>query len=194
MPKIAKTSIPVHEFIAERWSPRSFDESAVLEREQLVAMLEAARWAPSALNLQPWRFAVALRGTELFESLHAALMPGNQAWAHRASALVVAAAHMVRPNGDVNPWATYDLGLAVSLLTVQAHVMDLHVHQMGGINKDAVSALLQLPEDVSPVVVLAIGTLGDPEQLDEGPLREREVSVRERKPLEEIVLVGLESD
>ena len=114
--------------------------------------------------------------------------------AHRASALIVAAAHMTRPNGDANPWATYDLGLAVSLLTVQAHVMDLHVHQMGGINKDAVSTLLHLPEDVQPVVVLAVGTLGNPEQLHEGPLRDREMSVRERKPLEEIVLVGLETD
>ena len=191
MPKLAKTSIPVHEFIAERWSPRSFDDVAVLEHEQLIAMLEAARWAPSALNLQPWRFAVALRGTELFEALHDTLAPGNQAWAHRASALMVCAADTLRPNGDPNGTAHYDLGLAVSLLTVQAHAMDLHVHQMGGFNRGAASALLQLPESVVPVVILAIGTLGDPELLGDGPLREREMSVRERKPLEEIVLTGL---
>lgn len=192
MAKRAHTSIPVHEFIAERWSPRSFDEAAVLEHEQLVAMLEAARWAPSALNLQPWRFAIALRGSELFEGLFETLMPGNRAWAHRASAFIVCATHTLRPNGEVNGTAHYDLGLAVSLLTVQAHAMDLHVHQMGGFDKDATARLLSLPEAVVPVVVLAIGTIGTPEQLDEGPLREREVSVRERKPLEDLVLTGLE--
>lgn len=192
MAKRAKTSIPVHEFIAERWSPRSFDETAVVDHEQLVALFEAARWAPSALNLQPWRFAVARRDSELFDALLATLAPGNQAWAHRASALIVCAADTMRPNGDPNGTALYDLGLAVSLLTVQAHAMELHVHQMGGFDKQATAALLHLPESVVPVVVLAVGTLGAPELLAEGPLREREVSVRERKALEEIVIEGLE--
>lgn len=191
MPKAARTSIPVHEFVAERWSPRSFDEAAVLEHEQLVAMLEAARWAPSANNIQPWRYAVALRGTELFEQVFNTLMPGNQTWAHRPSALIVAAAHMLRPNGDVNSYATYDLGLANSLLTVQAHAMGLHVHQIGGFDTAAASVALGLPDDVQPIVVLAIGTVGQPEQL-EGPLHDREVSARERKSLEDIVLTGLE--
>lgn len=193
MPKVARTSIPVHEFVAERWSPRSFDENAVLEHEQLVAMLEAARWAPSALNLQPWRFAVALRDSELFEALFETLMPGNRVWAHRASAFIVCAAETLRPNGEPSSTAFYDLGLAVSLLTVQAHAMDLHAHQMGGFDKPVVARLLALPESVVPVVVLAIGTVAAPEKLEEGPLREREVSERERKPLEDIVLTGLES-
>lgn len=192
MPKAARTSIPVHEFIAERWSPRAFDETSVLEHEQLVAMLEAARWAPSALNLQPWRFAAAQRDSELFDRLLETLMPGNRTWARRASAFIVCAAETLRPNGDASGTALYDLGLAVSLLTVQAHAMDLHVHQVGGFDKAATSILLQLPESVVPVVVLAIGTLGAPELLDEGPLREREVSVRERRPLEDIVLTGLD--
>jgi len=192
MPKTARTSIPVHEFIAERWSPRSFDEDAELGREELVAMIEAARWAPSALNLQPWRFAIGLRGTPLFEGLHAALTAGNQSWAHRASALIVGAADTLLPNGNRNPWATYDLGLAVSLLTVQAHAMGLYVHQMGGLDKAAIATLLELPSPIEPVIVLAVGTLAGPEQLDQGPLRDREVSVRERKPLTEIVLTGLQ--
>lgn len=191
MAKAARTSIPVHEFIAERWSPRSFDETAVLGHEQLVAMLEAARWAPSANNIQPWRYAVALRGSELFEQVFATLMPGNQTWAHRSSALIVAAAHTLRADGKANAYASYDLGLANSLLTVQAHAMGLHVHQIGGFNKAAAATALALPEDVEPVVVLAIGTVGEPEQL-EGALHDREVSARERKSLEDIVLVGLE--
>jgi nitroreductase len=191
MPKLAHTSIPVHEYIAERWSPRSFDETAVLDQDHLIAMLEAARWAPSANNMQPWRFAVALRGSDEFEAVFHALMPGNQTWAHRASALIVAAADSQTPRGTPNPWASYDVGLAVSLLTVQAHVMSLHVHQMGGFDKEAISQLFELPAHIAPLVVLAIGTLGEAEQLTEGPLRDREVSVRERKPLEEIVLSGL---
>lgn len=192
MPKVARTSIEVHEFIAERWSPRSFDEHALLRREQLVAMLEAARWAPSAGNLQPWRFAVGLRGTDLFEGMHATLAPGNRAWAHRASALILAASEVLMPNGDRNPWATYDLGSAVSLLIVQGQAMGLHTRQIGGFDQAAVSRLLDLPLRIEPVVVLAVGTVADPRQLDEGPLRDREVSDRQRRRLEDIVLAGLE--
>lgn len=190
--KRANTSIPVHEFIAERWSPRSFDDTAVVEHAQLVAMLEAARWAPSAMNAQPWRFAIAERGSAAFETFCATLSPGNAVWAHRASALIVAASKTTMDDGRPNPWASYDLGLAVSLLTVQAHVLDLHVHQMGGFDKVALAAALQLPEDVAPLAVLAVGTIGAAEQL-EGALYEREVSPRVRKPLDEIVISGLES-
>ncbi len=191
MTKLARTSIPVHEFIAERWSPRSFDAKAVLEQDQVVAMLEAARWAPSANNLQPWRFAVTLRNSAEFNAVLATLMPGNRTWAHRASALVLAAADSTTPNGTANRWAPYDVGLAVSLLTVQAHAMSLHVHQMGGFDRAVVSELFHLPESIEPLVILAIGTVGEAEQLAEGPLREREVSARNRKPLEELVLTAL---
>lgn len=191
MPKPASTSIPVHELISERWSPRSFDEAEVLEQDQVVAMLEAARWAPSANNLQPWRFAVTLRGSDEFNAVLATLMRGNRTWAHRASALVLAAADSATPGGTTNRWATYDVGLAVSLLTVQAHAMSLHVRQMGGFDRAAVSQLFHLPESVEPLVVLAIGTVGEAEQLAEGPLRDREVSPRDRKPLKELVLTAL---
>lgn len=191
MPKRAHTSIPVHEFIAERWSPRSFDEGATVSEDEVVAMLEAARWAPSALNIQPWRFAIALRGSAEFEQMVSALAPGNAAWAHRASALILAATHTLMSDGRANPWASYDLGLAVSLLTVQAHAMGLHVHQMGGIDRDALRSQFDLPGDVEPIVVLAVGTVAHPEQL-EGSLLDREVSPRERKALEDIVIAGLE--
>jgi nitroreductase len=191
MSKRARTSIPVHELIAERWSPRSFDEAAVLERDHVVALLEAARWAPSANNLQPWRFAVTLRDSAQFNAVLATLMPGNRMWAHRASALVLAAADSTTPSGTANRWATYDVGTAVSLLTVQAHAMSLHVHQVGGFDRAAVSALFHLPDSVEPLVVLAIGTVGEAELLAEGPQRDREVSTRDRKPLEELVLTAL---
>ena len=190
MPKTATTSIPVHEFIAERWSPRSFDASAEIDTDHIVAMLEAARWAPSAMNMQPWRFAVAMRGSDEYAQFLATLSPGNSTWAHRASALIVAATETQTPEGKPNPWAQYDLGLAVSLLTVQAHSMGLHIHQMGGFDRATVASQLALPDHVTPIVVLAVGRIGEPEQL-EGPLLDRERSTRQRKPLDEILLAPL---
>ena len=188
--KRAETAIPVHEFIAERWSPRSFDPTHSLDPEQALALMEAARWAPSAMNLQPWRFAIAYRGTPEFDRFVDSLNPGNNVWAPNASALVLAAAVTKTPDGKDNHSARYDLGLAVSLLTVQAHAMGLHVHQMGGFDRAKVSADLQLPEQIAPVVLLAVGHLGSPEQLD-APFLERETSTRQRHPLDELVLFGL---
>ena len=188
--KRAETAIPVHELIAERWSPRSFDPTYELEGEQALALMEAARWAPSAMNLQPWRFAIATRGTPEFDAFVATLAAGNNVWAPNASALVLAAAVTKTPEGKDNHSARYDLGLAVSLLTVQAHAMGLHVHQMGGFDRAAVSAQLSLPEHISPVVLLAIGRLASPEQLDP-PFLERELASRQRNPLSEMVLFGL---
>lgn len=190
MSKRAETEIPVHEFIAERWSPRSFDATHELEREQAVALMEAARWAPSAMNLQPWRFAIAYRGTPEFDRFVSALAPGNNVWAPNASALILAAA-VTKMDGKELRTAQYDLGLAVSLLTVQAHAMGLHVHQMGGYDRAKVSTDLGLSEDIAPVVLLAVGRVASPEQL-EAPFMEREVAARQRHPLSDMVLFGLE--
>lgn len=190
MMKRADTAIPVHEFIAERWSPRSFDPTHELEAEQALALMEAARWAPSAMNLQPWRFAIAYRGTSEFDRFVATLAPGNNVWAPNASALILAAAVTKTAEGKDNHSARYDLGLAVSLLTVQAHAMGLHVHQMGGFDRAAVSSDLQLPEHVAPVVLLAVGRVAAPEHLDT-PFLERETATRQRHPLHEMVLFGL---
>lgn len=188
--KRAETAIPVHELIAERWSPRSFDPTYQLNDEQALALLEAARWAPSAMNLQPWRFAIAHRDTPEFAAFVSTLSTGNNVWAPNASALVLAAAVTKTDEGKENHSARYDLGLAVSLLTVQAHAMGLHVHQMGGFDRAAVSAQLELPEHIVPVVLLAIGRLASPEQLDP-PFLEREMASRQRHPLSEMVLFGL---
>lgn len=190
--KTADTAIPVHELIAERWSPRSFDRTHVIADDQVLAMMEAARWAPSSNNLQPWRFAIARRGTDAFERFVSALSPGNSGWAPNASALVLAAAVTKTDEGKDNHSAKYDLGLAVSLLTVQAHALGLHVHQMGGFNRSAVSADLGLPEHIQPVVLLAVGRVAPPEHLDEQFLQ-RERAARQRHPLDEMVLFGLEA-
>jgi nitroreductase len=180
-PKAAVTAAPLHPLLAERWSPRAFDPQYELTDVQLTALLEAARWAPSASNSQPWRFAVARRGTVAHAAVFDALAPGNQAWAHAASALIVAAAATVGPDGGERPWAVYDTGQAVAHLSVQAQQEGLAVHQMGGFDRDRLAAAL--PPGVTPVAVLAVGRRDDPARLAE-PFAGREVATRDRLPLQ----------
>ncbi|NII40897.1 nitroreductase [Curtobacterium flaccumfaciens] len=182
------SSQPLVPLLEERWSPRSYDETATISDDQLDALLEAARWAPSAANTQPRRFIVGRRGTRTFDAIHATLMGFNGAWAHRAGALLVAIAEPVTADGDERRWAEYDLGQSIAALAVQAHAEGLHLHQMGGFEVDAVRAAFDLPEHLVPVTVTAIGHVADAAQLDE-KAAEREVAPRTRLPLDEVVLV-----
>ena len=125
--KAASTTVPVHPLLAERWSPRGFDREHVLGDEALTALLEAARWAPSSQNSQPWRFLVTRRGEDAHGRLFAALGPGNQAWAGAASALVLVAARTAAEDGGPQPWALYDTGQAVAALVTQAQADGLSV-------------------------------------------------------------------
>jgi nitroreductase len=177
----AETSIPVNEIIATRRSPRSFNETAVISNEDLLAMLEAARWAPSAFNGQPWRFFVGKRGDEVFSQILGSLGEFNQKWAHKASALVLVASTTVKGDGSPHADYQYDCGLAVAQLTIEAHDRGLIVHQM---------VALSMSEALTPVVVAAVGTQDVAEKLA-GPMLERELAPRERLPLSEIVIKGL---
>jgi nitroreductase len=183
----ADTSVPLVDLLDERWSPRSFDPQAALTDEQLTALLEAARWAPSASNMQPRRFVVGRRGTETFETILANLMGFNTAWAGSAAALVVAIAETATEEGEPRTWAQYDLGLAVSALSVQAHAEGLHTHQMAGIEVDGLRAAFDLPERLLPVTVTAVGVVAEAHLLPE-QLAERETLPRTRLPLDELVL------
>jgi nitroreductase len=185
--KTAVTAVPLHPLLAERWSPRGLDVAHELSEDQLTALLEAARWAPSANNTQPWRFAVARRGTPEFAAVQDALAPGNQLWAHTASALVVVAAETAGPDGSPRPWASYDTGQAVAHLSVQAQHEGLALHQLGGFDRDRVAALLALPAAVLPLVVLTIGRRDGEAALPE-PLAAREQAPRERLPLDTLLL------
>jgi len=120
MRKTASTTVPVHPLLAERWSPRGFDRAHELGDDSLTALLEAARWAPSAQNSQPWRFLVTRRGDQARDRLFAALAPGNQAWAGAASALVLVAARTADDDGRPQSHALYDTGQAVAALVTQA--------------------------------------------------------------------------
>jgi len=185
--KTARTDAPLHPLLAARWSPRALDPAHELSPEQLTCLLEAARWAPSASNTQPWRFAVTLRGTAEHAAVLDALAPGNRAWAHAASALVVAAAETVAPDSAPRPWALYDCGQAVAHLSVQAEHEGLSVHQMGGFDRDRVRSVLDAADSVEPLVVLAVGRRDDSAELPE-PLAGREAAPRTRLPLDELLV------
>ena len=186
-PKKASTRVPLHPLLADRWSPRGFDASSPVDDEALVAILEAARWAPSANNSQPWRFVVTKRDDPGFERLHALLMPGNRTWASSAGALVLVAAQTVDDEGRARPWAWYDTGQAVAALTVQAQHEGLSVHQMGGFDADGLSEAFDLAQSVTPVVVLAVGRRDPDAHLPE-QLAARERAPRTRAPLEDLLL------
>lgn len=190
MNKTAITAAPIMPVLADRWSPRSFDANYKLSQHELLSILEAARWAPSANNGQPWRFAVVNRGEELFDKVATEGLSGfNQAWAPKSSTLVIVSIQTKTADGKENKSAHYDAGLSVSNLVIQAHELGLHAHQIGGFVPDALRSILELDEDLSPIVVVAIGKVAPAEQL-EGPAYEREIQPRTRLELDEIVLHG----
>jgi len=185
--KTATTRVPVHPLLAERWSPRGFDIQHEVGADQLTALLEAARWAPSANNSQPWRFVVTHRGTAEFDHLTDLLAPGNRVWAANAGALILVAAQLVDDNGQPLRFALYDTGQAVAHLITQAQAEGLATHQMGGFDTAGVSDFMGLGTDVTPVVVVAVGQFDDAAELAE-PLATRERAPRSRRPLDDLVL------
>ena len=186
----AQTAVPVNEVIAIRRSPRSFDEQVAISDRDLIGILEAARWAPSAFNGQPWRFFVGKRGDATFNQILTSLVEFNQGWAKNASALILVAAQPTRDDGSIHADYQFDCGLSVAQLVIETHDRGLIAHQMTGFDKDKARTNVEMPTELVPVVVIAIGKQDSHEKLS-GGLAEREVAPRERKTLEEIVLVGL---
>lgn len=186
--KTADTSVPVHPLIAARWSPRALDPQGVVEETALRAMVEAARWAPSNGNTQPARFLVGRRGDDTYERIFALLSERNQGWAHSAGVLVIACAATRNEKGEV-PMPDYGVALAVENLVLQAVAEGLVAHQMGGFNREGAKLVFSMPEDIRPIVAIAVGRLGSPDQLDEDR-RARELAPRRRLPLTEIVFSG----
>jgi nitroreductase len=185
----AVTDAPLMPILAERWSPRGFDRSAVIDETTLTTVLEAARWSPSGNNSQPSRYIVARRGSASFAKIHDAMVGFNKAWADSASVLIVNIAVMPLPGDGENPWARYDLGQAVAHLSIQAQHEGLHSHQMSGFNAEQVATAFDLPANYSVVSVIALGVLGDIESLP-AALLQRESAPRTRKPLSELLLVN----
>lgn len=190
MEKPARALHPVITLLERRWSPRAFSPRPV-DGRALSSLLEAARWAPSAMNEQPWRFIVASRERQAeFLALASCLSPRNQEWARGAAVLIaVVARESFSRNGRPNPHAWYDTGQAVAHLSVQATAMELSVHQMAGFSADAVRQAFAVPEGFAPVSVIAIGYVGEPEQLTP-ELAERERAPRERLDPAELFFAG----
>lgn len=186
----AQTAVPVNEVIATRRSPRSLDANVAITDTDLVAILEAARWAPSAFNGQPWRFFVGKQGDATYSQILASLVEFNQSWAKNASALILVAAKPTRDDGSIHADYQFDCGLAVAQLVIETHDRGLVAHQMTGFDKDKARTELEMASELVPVVVIAIGKQDAPEKLSEA-MAEREVAPRGRKPLEELVIAGL---
>jgi|UniRef100_UPI0040496A86 nitroreductase len=186
----AQTAVEIHEVLANRRSPRSLDATAVLANENLVAILEAARWAPSASNGQPWRFFIGHRGDEVFNQILDSLVSFNQGWAHRSSALILVAGVHTREDGTPNRGFLYDCGLAVAQMVVETHHRGLVAHQMTGFDASKATENLSIDASLTPIAVIAIGKQA-PAELLQGAMLERENAPRERKALEEIVIKGL---
>lgn len=181
--RTAASTVPLHPLLAERWSPRAYRPGHPLTTDEATALLEAARWAPSRSNGQPGRYVLAQHGEPAFAAVTGALKPTNALWASRASALVVALA----PTDGDPLHRGFDLGLAVGHLVVQATALGLHARQMAGFFPDALHTALDLPADLVPVVVVAVGHRDDPAALDTD-LHAREHAPRSRLPLEDVVV------
>ena len=190
MRRSADTSVPIHPVLAERWSPRSLDDQATVAIEDLTAMLEAARWAPSANNAQPWRFIIARRGDENFAKIASTLTGFNQTWAPKASAFVVILANMKNPDGTDRPISLYDSGLAAAHLSIEAHHRSYVVHQMAGFEKPKFKSEFTVDDGVEPIVIMAIGRKAPLDNLTDPALLERESAPRSRVALTELIVGG----
>ena len=184
--KQAKTAHDIHPLLKKRWSPRAFADQEIPE-EVLNELFEAARWAASSMNEQPWQYVYAQKGTEAFNYIWDCIMEGNQPCAKEAPVLVVALKRKTfSRNGRPNGAALHDLGMAYEQLLMQATYRDLYAHMMGGFYRDQMEAYLDLGEDFEPAVVIALGYIGEPDQLEE-PYKSRELAPRTRKEISEFV-------
>ena len=183
---------PIDPIFTERWSPRAFSPEEI-SQEELLTIFEAARWAPSAYNSQPWRFVYARRGTSHFDALLGALIPFNQSWAQRAAALVYVVSNSVlrSPGSDKDVPShshSFDAGAAWSSLAFQATRLGWHTHGMSGVDFDRAFIDLGVPAGYRVEAAVAIGRLGDKSLLPAG-LQAREVP-SDREPLSEIIFEG----
>ncbi len=186
--KPADTAVPLHDLLANRWSPRAFTDRPV-EPEKLLAVMEAGRWAASSNNGQPWAFIVANKGNPTaFKAMLDCLMDGNQSWAVLAPVLILTFVEPIWPGQDrANVTAMHDVGMATAMMSVQAEALGLRTHHMGGIHRDKIRDVYAVPPTFEPVSAIAVGYQGAEALLPEEKDRAREANPRTRKPLEEIV-------
>lgn len=185
--KVRKTDYEVHPLILGRWSPRAMTKESI-DQSSLMTLLDAARWAPSSYNAQPWRFIYAHRGTKEWDRLFSLLVPFNQEWANSAAVLLVILSCKVFEDQKPSPTHSFDTGTAWGYLALQGHINGLVVHGMRGFNYSRVKEVCEIPDNHQIEAMAAIGKQGEKESLPEG-IREKE-KPSDRKPLEELVMKG----
>ena len=188
----APTDHPIHELFANRWSARAIDTEKPVERESLLSMLEAARWAPSCFGDQPWRYIVFDRhhDAEAWEAAADCMAEGNQKWARSAPVLLAALADSAFTRNDKpNRWGPYDTGAATLSLHVQGVALGLVVHQMGGFSGSALAEKFGIPERYQPMAMIAVGHPGELDDLHED-YQGSELGKRQRRPLSELAFEG----
>jgi len=171
--------------IKNRWSPRAFD-STPIALDDLHALIEAARYAPSCFNEQPWRFIIAHEQEQL-KKMQSVLNPTNQEWANQAPVLILIVANrFFSSSGKDNYWHMFDAGTAWGYLSLEATQRGLITHAMGGFKRDLARELFNISEDYDIITVVAVGRYGDPSTLSEAQQAREKPNVR--KPLEELLL------
>lgn len=186
MNKSANTEYVIHELLRDRWSPRMFSGEEITD-DDLNTLFEAARWAPSSNNLQPWRFICLRKGTPEYDKAFDCLAEFNQRWVGNAPVLILTAYKEKTPKGMDNFHAPHDLGLAVANLSIQAQAMGIAIHQMAGLNWKKAQEVFNVPEGFHITTAIAVGFYGgDPDELDD-ELKKSELKERKRKPVSEFV-------
>ena len=193
MKKPATTQAPVHDIIANRWSPRAYDASKPVSQAQIISMLEAARWAPSCFGDEPWRFIVWDKNKDAaaWEKAFDCIVQGNQGWAKDAPVFVlICAGTLFEQNQKPNRWGAYDTGAAAVSLSLQATSMGLVTHQMGGFDGEKTRAAFNIPEQFEMMSMMAVGYIADVDALRQ-EAKERTLAPRKRKPLGELFYEGV---
>ena len=188
MIKIAPKETGIHDLLRKRWSARSFSE-AMIGDDDLMNLFKAASWASSSMNEQPWRFVYAKRGSEVYEQILSTLMPGNAIWAGKAPILMAVFAKNSFDDGNVNLHAWHDVGAACTKLLLQGAELGIFGHQMGGFDREKAKYVFQYPDSLDIVSILALGYLGEADDLEE-PFKSRELTPRTRKSPEEIAFTS----
>ena len=190
--KDAVTSVPIHDLLRRRWSPRAFDANRPVSRAQLAALLEAARWSPSCNGVEPWRYLIWDRkqDAEGFEKAFDCLSDSNKLWVKNVPLLMLAVASSdPLPPDRPNRWTQHDVGMASMSIVLQAVALGLAAHQMAGYNVEKARAAFGIPAEFTPMAMIAVGYQAEPDVLDE-VTKKKELTVRARKPLGERFFEG----
>jgi nitroreductase len=188
-PKIAEANHPINDLFRQRWSPRQFSDEPVT-RDEMKTLLEAARWAASSYNKQPWRFIYAFQGSRSYERIFSCLAEFNQQWVKNAPVLMLTAFREKTEDGKDNFHGHHDLGQAVANMSIQATDMGIAIHQMAGLDWKKAQDIFDVPEDFHISTAIAIGRFGG--NVDELPedLQKSERQERERMPIEDFAKEG----